>query len=50
MFNVFALAACLQAPFYLHDGDRVTWYGDSITEDGRYGHSSKCTFAPTFPS
>ena len=37
MFNVFALAACLQAPFYLHDGDRVTWYGDSITEDGRYG-------------
>ena len=37
MFNVFALAACLQAPFYLHNGDRVTWYGDSITEDGRYG-------------
>ncbi|MHB8635506.1 MAG: SGNH/GDSL hydrolase family protein [Fimbriimonadaceae bacterium] len=37
MLNVFALAACLQAPFYLHNGDRVTWYGDSITEDGRYG-------------
>lgn len=37
MFNVFALAACLQAPFYLQNGDRVTWYGDSITEDGRYG-------------
>ncbi len=36
MISIFALAACLQAPFYLHNGDRVTFYGDSITEDGRY--------------
>ncbi len=23
-------------PFYLHSGDRVVWYGDSITEQARY--------------
>jgi len=49
MFNVFALTACLQAPFYLHDGDRVTWYGDSITEDGRYGAFVEMYVRTRFP-
>ena len=30
-------AANAPAPFALHDGDRVVFYGDSITQDGGYG-------------
>jgi lysophospholipase L1-like esterase len=32
-----ALAADPPAPFALRDGDRVVFYGDSITQDGGYG-------------
>lgn len=32
-----AAAATGAAPFALHDGDRVVFYGDSITQDGGYG-------------
>jgi lysophospholipase L1-like esterase len=32
-----ALAAEAPAPFALRDGDRVVFYGDSITQDGGYG-------------
>jgi lysophospholipase L1-like esterase len=32
-----ALAAEAPAPFALRDGDRVVFYGDSITQDGAYG-------------
>ncbi|HLK15021.1 MAG TPA: SGNH/GDSL hydrolase family protein [Fimbriimonadaceae bacterium] len=49
MINAIALAACMQAPFYLHDGDRVTWYGDSITEDGRYGAFVEMFVRTRFP-
>ena len=31
-----ALAAEAPAPFALRDGDRVVFYGDSITQDGAY--------------
>jgi len=36
-FAVPARAADPAAPFALHDGDRVVFYGDSITQDGGYG-------------
>lgn len=49
MVNLLALTACMQAPFYLHDGDRVTWYGDSITEDGRYGAFVEMYVRTRFP-
>src|ERR1700759_1933267 len=31
-----AAFATAQAPFYLHDGDRVVFYGDSITDQRLY--------------
>lgn len=32
-----ALSARQPAPFFLRDGDRVVFYGDSITDNGTYG-------------
>src|SRR3954471_12635492 len=37
LFAVALIAAAqTQAPFYLHDGDRVVFYGDSITDQRLY--------------
>jgi lysophospholipase L1-like esterase len=38
------------APFALHDGDRVVFYGDSITQDGGYGRFVEDYVVSRFPA
>src|SRR5271165_359861 len=33
---ILALSCVAQTPYALHDGDRVVWYGDSITDNSPY--------------
>ncbi len=42
-------AAAQGRPFYLHKDDRVVFYGDSITEQGRYGAFIESYVATRFP-
>jgi lysophospholipase L1-like esterase len=44
-----ACFASAQVPFFLHDGDRVVWYGDSITDAGHYGHFAETYVVTRFP-
>ncbi len=44
------LSAHAQASFYLHDGDRVVFYGDSITERGFYTSFVEDYVSTRFPS
>lgn len=51
------LAACLVLPralgaedFHLKDGDRVVFYGDSITQDGGYARGVEAFAATRFPA
>ncbi len=39
-----------EKPFYLHDGDRVVFYGDSITEQRMYTYWTEVYTATRFPS
>jgi lysophospholipase L1-like esterase len=45
-----ALAAESPAPFALRDGDRVVFYGDSITQAGGYGDLVEAYVVTRFPS
>ncbi|MCG6925710.1 MAG: SGNH/GDSL hydrolase family protein [Acidobacteria bacterium] len=38
------------APFALRDGDRIVFYGDSITEEGGYGRLVEAYVASRFPA
>jgi lysophospholipase L1-like esterase len=38
------------APFFLRDGDRVVFYGDSITQEGGYARLVEAYVATRFPS
>ena len=42
-------AQAKDAPFFLHDGDRVVFYGDSITEQQMYGRDIEAYVATRFP-
>lgn len=44
-----ALAAAAQSPFYLHDGDRVVFYGDSITDQRLYTTFVESFIVTRFP-
>jgi len=45
-----ATAPATPAGFYLKDHDRVVFYGDSITQDGRYGRFVEEYVATRFPA
>jgi lysophospholipase L1-like esterase len=50
MLTTLALAAAVQSGgFYLHDGDRVTFYGDSITQAGGYEQVVELYVRTRFP-
>ena len=42
-------ASAVAQEFALKDGDRVVFYGDSITQDGRYGNLVENYVATRFP-
>jgi lysophospholipase L1-like esterase len=44
-----ALAAASQTPFYLHEGDRVVFYGDSITDQRLYTTFVESFIVTRFP-
>jgi lysophospholipase L1-like esterase len=46
---VTALAAAAQSPFYLHEGDRVVFYGDSITDQRLYTTFVESFIVTRFP-
>ncbi len=47
---MFAALASAQSPFYLKDGDRVVFYGDSITEQRLYTTFTESYVITRFPS
>ena len=44
-----SLPVCAQTDFYLHTNDRVVFYGDSITEQNRYGAFVETYVLTRFP-
>ena len=48
--TVFATLALAQNPFYLKDGDRVVFYGDSITDQRLYTTFAESYVVTRFPS
>ena len=48
-FTLFACALAAQAPFYLSNGDRVVFYGDSITDQRLYDAYVETFVATRFP-
>ena len=52
LMSIFTLAAALlgQGDYYLHDGDTVVFYGDSITEQGFYNYFLETFTITRFPS
>jgi lysophospholipase L1-like esterase len=47
---VFAVLATAQSPFYLKDGDRVVFYGDSITDQRLYTTFTESYVVTRFPT